>query len=60
MPEPNFIAITAENGHGHCAVLLAMPVGLQLQQESNLRIFATRLSAALPGAPVPIAIISVS
>ena len=26
MPEPNFIAINPENGHGHSAVLLAMPV----------------------------------
>lgn len=26
LPEPNFIAINPENGHGHSAVLLAMPV----------------------------------
>ena len=26
LPPPNFIAINPENGHGHCAVLLAVPV----------------------------------
>ena len=26
LPPPNFIAINPANGHGHCAVLLAMPV----------------------------------
>jgi len=26
VPEPNFIAINAENGHGHSAMLLAVPV----------------------------------
>ena len=26
LPEPNFIAINPENGHGHCAILLAVPV----------------------------------
>jgi len=26
LPEPNFIAINPENGHGHCAVLLVSPV----------------------------------
>lgn len=26
LPPPNFIAINPENGHGHCAVLLATPV----------------------------------
>ena len=41
-PEPYFIAINRENGHGHCAVLLAMPVDRNLQQESNLCIFAAR------------------
>ena len=26
LPEPNFIAINPDNGHGHCAVLLVEPV----------------------------------
>jgi hypothetical protein len=26
LPPPNFIAINPENGHGHCAVLLAAPI----------------------------------
>jgi hypothetical protein len=26
LPPPNFVAINPANGHGHCAVLLAMPV----------------------------------
>jgi hypothetical protein len=26
LPQPNFIAINPENGHGHCAVLLTVPV----------------------------------
>jgi Replicase family len=26
LPQPNFMAINPGNGHGHCAVLLAMPV----------------------------------
>ena len=60
MPEPNFIAINPENGHGHSAVLLTMPVARHAAARSSLYIFMARSSAALLGASVPIAITPVS
>ena len=40
MPEPNFIAINPENGHGHCAAPVAMPVSRHAAAKSNLCINA--------------------
>src|SRR5262245_9655762 len=41
LPQPNFIAINPENGHGHSAVLLAMPVARHAASRVEpLRFFA--------------------
>jgi len=41
LPEPDFIAINPENGHGHCAVLLVAPVARHSAARAEpLRFFA--------------------
>ena len=46
LPERNFIAINPENGHGHCAILLASPLRVILLPGSSPCGSTARSSAA--------------